>query len=272
MMRTLKHVVASLAIALLGIAPYLASAQPRWGSDSSPSPSTSTSQRTNEAADRAIYKEIEYTNASRPGPSLIVIPGEIKSNNATFTQKFGANNIADFAEIELSKANFEVLERTNLGPLLNEFTLAYNLGDPNEARKMLGRGKLKSTKWVVKFDILKTEQVAAAQQGFDGRAIGNIIGALGGFGRASGAAQVGVGSVKTQDTSGVWIIGMRYKIMNAETTAQVAQGYTEEKMELGTTSTSVLGVSSAQQGGVSLDTMVQRLIQKTVWEIDNKYK
>jgi hypothetical protein len=65
---------------------------------------------------------------------------------------------------------------------------------------------------------------------------------------------------------------MRYKIMNAETTEQVAQGYTEEKMEVGTTATSVLGASTAEQGGVSLDTMVQRLIQKTVWEIDNKYK
>jgi len=78
--------------------------------------------------------------------------------------------------------------------------------------------------------------------------------------------------VKTQDTSGVWIVGMRYKIMNAETTEQVAQGYTEEKMEVGTTGTSVLGASSSEQGGVTLDTMVQRLIQKTVWEIDSKYK
>ncbi len=246
-------------------------AQPRWGSDSSPSPSTSTSQKTNEAADRAVYKPVEYTNASKRGPALIVIPGEIKSNNATFTQKFGSNNIADFAEIELSNANFQVLERTNLGPLLNEFTLAYNLGDPDQARKMLGRGKLKTTKWVVKFDVLKTEQVAAAQQGFDGRALGNIVGILGGS-RGAAAGGTAVGSVRNQDTSGVWIIGMRYKIMNAETTEQVAQGYTEEKMEVGTTSTSVLGISSAQQGGVSLDTMVQRLIQKTVWEIDNRYK
>ena len=28
-------------------------------------------------------------------------------------------------------------------------------------------GKLRTTKYIVKFDILKTEQVAAAQQGFD---------------------------------------------------------------------------------------------------------
>jgi hypothetical protein len=119
------------------------------GCRSSPSPSMSTSQKANEAADRAVYKPVEYSNASKTGPPLIVIPGEIKSNNATFTQKFGSNNIADFVEVELSKANFQVLERTNLGPLLNEFTLAYNMSDPDEARKMLGRGKLKTTQWVV---------------------------------------------------------------------------------------------------------------------------
>ena len=76
----------------------------------------------------------------------------------------------------------------------------------------------------------------------------------------------------TGESSGVWVIGMRYKIMNAETTEQVAQGYTEEKMEVGAKSSSVLGVSQSQQGGVSLDTMVQRLVQKSVWEIDSKYK
>ena len=135
-----------------------------------------------------------------------------------------------------------MLERSNLGPLLNEFTLAYNLGDPQAARKFLGMGKLKSTKYVVKFDILKTEQVAAAQQGFDGRALGNMAGLLGVFGGSRGAAQAGtvggagVGSVQTSETTSVWIIGMRYKIINAETTEQVANGYTEEKMEVGATS------------------------------------
>ena len=274
----LFSIARSLALVAITGLPFTATAQPTWGSDSSPAPSTSTSQKANQAADKAVYKPVEYQNAAKAGPPLVVIPGEVKSNNANFTQKFGPNNIADFAEIELSKANFQVLERTNLGPLLNEFTLAYNLGDPQEAKKMLGRGKLRTTKWVVKFDILKTEQVAAAQQGFDGRAIGNVLGAIGIFGGSRGAAQAGVaggaavGSVKTEDTTGVWVIGMRYKIMNAETTEQVATGYTEEKMEVGTTSTSVLGVSSGQQGGVSLDTMVQRLIQKTVWEIDSRYK
>ena len=209
---------------------------------------------------------------------MIVIPGEIKSNNATFLQKFTANNIADFGEVELSSANFQVLERSNLGPVLHEFELAYNLGDPDQARKFLRMGKLKTTKYVVKFDVLKTEQVAAAQQGFDGNAIGQMAGLLGVFGGSRGAAQAGtvagagISSVHTSESSGVWIIGMRYKIINAETTEQVATGYTEEKMELGAKSSSVLGVSQSQQGGLSLDTMVQRLVQKCVWEIDSKYK
>ena len=212
------------------------------------------------------------------GPALVVIPGEIKSSNVAFTQKITPNNIADFAEIELTNANFQVLERSNLGSALREFELAYNLGDPDQARKFLRMGKLKTTRYVVKFDILKTEQVAAAQQGFDGHAIGNIAGALGAFSgswggaRAGAVGQAAVGSVHTAESSGVWIIGMRYKIINAETTEQLAQGYTEEKMEVGAKSSSVLGVSQSQQGGVSLDTMVQRLVQKSVWEIDSKYK
>ena len=43
-------------------------------------------------------------------------------------------------------------------------------------------------------------------------------------------------------------------------------------MEVGAKSSSVLGVSQSQEGGVSLDAMVQRLVQKSVWEIDSKYK
>jgi hypothetical protein len=261
-----------LGAALLASA-SLASAQPTWGNPS-PTAGKDTSQKANAAADQTIYQAVTYTNAAKKGPAVIVIPGEIKSNNATFIQKFTANNIADFGEIELSSANFTVLERSNLGPLLKEFELAYNLGDPDQARKFLRMGKLKSTKYVVKFDILKTEQVASAQQGFDGRTLGNMAGMLGAFGGGRGGAvgATAVGSVHSDEATSVWVIGMRYKIINAETTEQVATGYTEEKMELGATSSGALGIHQSQQGGVSLDTMVQRLVQKSVWDIDSKYK
>jgi hypothetical protein len=129
-----------------------------------------------------------------------------------------------------------VLERSNLGPLLNEFTLAYNLGDPQAARKFLGMGKLKSTKYVIKFDILKTEQIAAAQSGFDGRAIGDMAALAGVFSGSWRGAQAGtvagrgIGSVQSNEATSVWIIGMRYKVINAETTEQVAQAEIEATM------------------------------------------
>ncbi len=252
-------------------------AQPRFES-ASPTAGGTTSQQANQTADKTVYQAVEYSNKNKKGPALIVIPGEIKSSNATFLQKFTANNIADFGELELSNANFQVLERSNLGPILKEFELAYNLGDPQQARKFLGMGKLKSTKYIVKFDILKTEQVASAQQNFDGRTLGQMAGLLGAFSGSLGGARAGavggtaLGSVHSGEETSVWVIGMRYKIINAETTEQVAQGYTEEKMEVGATSGGALGINNSQQGGAGLDTMVQRLVQKSVWDIDAKYK
>ena len=245
-------------------------AQPVFGNPS-PTAGTSTSQQANAAADQAAYRPVEYVNKGTKGPALIVIPGEIKSSNATFTQRFLPNNIADFGELELSQANFTVLERTNLGHLLQEISLAYNMGDVEKARQTMQMGKLRTTKWIVKFDILKAEQIAENKEGFDGRAIGNIIGILG---RSAGgyAAGTAAGSVQTRDSTGVWLIGMRYKIMDANTTEQVAQGYSELKMEVGAKATSVLGVSQSAKGGVGLDTMVQRLVQTAVYEIDSKYK
>ncbi len=252
----------------------LLSACVTMGSDpNNPSPTSggSTSDTANAMADKAMYKPVDYTNANKKGPAIVVIPGEVKSNNASFTQKFGPNNIADYAELELGKANFKVLERADMGPLLNEFQLAYTMGDPKAARKVLQKGKFKTTKWVMKFDILKAEPVAQANQGFDGQAAGQLI-AIGAGSRGGAAAGVAVGSVKVEESTGVWIIGMRYKIINANTTEQVATGYAEAKMELGAKSTSVLGVSSGASGGLTLDSMVQRLVQQNVFEIDKKYK
>jgi hypothetical protein len=149
--------------------------------------------------------------------------------------------------------------------------LAYNLGDPESAAQ-LKKGRLKTTKWVMKFDILKAEQAATQKKGFKGDTASSLIGLLGGSSRATSAASTVAGSIDTRSTAGVWVIGMRYRIIDANTTEQVAQGYTEEKMEVGAQEGSVAGVESGAAGGVSLDTMVQRLVQKSVWDIDQKYK
>jgi len=267
-----KHLMLSALLACFAIAGCETnSPRPEDANNPSPTAGSSTSKTANDMADKAMYKPIDYENAAIRGPNLVVIPGEIKSNNATFMQKFGSNNIADFAELELGKANVGVLERADMGPMMKEFQLAYTMGDPNAARKVLQKGKWKTTKWVVKFDILKAEQVAQAKEGFDGQAAGQLAGIfIPGAGGA--AASTIVGSVKTEEGTGVWIIGMRYKVLNANTTEQVATGYTEQKMEVGAKGTSVMGYSKSAAGGLTLDGMVQRLVQMLVWEIDSKNK
>jgi hypothetical protein len=229
---------------------------------------SSSSARANAQADTVMYQPVEYANAHIQGPPLIVLPGQIKSNNATFTQRITANNIADYGELELSKANFRVLERTDLGPMLDEVALAANMGDPTALEKFK-RGKFKTTKWLVKFDILKAEPVAEASRGFDGAAVGSILGTVIG-GRSGAVTRTGVRSIRAGEAAGVWIVGMRYKVLDASTTEQMATGYFEQKMELGSSSTSVLGVSQSESHQVTLDTMVQRLVQEAVRDIDQQ--
>src|SRR5438067_12327206 len=72
--------------AVLLAAASLASAQPTYGNPS-PTAGRDTSQKANAAADQTIYQAVTYTNAGKKGPALVVIPGEIKSNNATFLQR-----------------------------------------------------------------------------------------------------------------------------------------------------------------------------------------
>jgi len=228
----------------------------------------SASQKANAMADKQMYQPVSYTNANVQGPVLVVLPGQIKSNNATFHQRITSNNIADYGELELGQANFRVLERSSLGPMLNEVTLAANMGDAASLKKFK-KGKFKTTKWFVKFDILKAEKVAQVKQGFSGSAAGSIFGQLV-SGKTGSVGSTAIRSVKTSDSAGVWIIGMRYKVLDASTSEQVSTNYFEDKMELGKKGTSILGVSGSQSGGITLDSMVQRLVQKAVADIDRK--
>ncbi|MBU4011289.1 MAG: hypothetical protein KJ882_11050, partial [Proteobacteria bacterium] len=134
-------------------------------------------QQANAEADTVSYQPVNYTNKAQKGPTLIVLPGQIKSSNATFLQKISSNNIADFAELELGNANFTVLERFDLGPMINEINLAVNMGDKTALEKFK-RGKFKSTKWFVRFDILKAEHVSTAASGFSGKTVGNVFDAV----------------------------------------------------------------------------------------------
>ncbi len=264
MLMTRKIFCFSLAMAFLAIVATPDSAFARKKKQSK------ASKQANETADDAMYKPVDYVNKETPGPSLVVIPGQIKSSNASFAQKVTANNIADFAELELSMANFTVLERADLGPMLEELSLAANMGDTASLKKFK-KGKFETTRWFLKLDILKAEQVAQVKKGFKGRTLGRIASvAIGGRGGA--AAGEAVGSVDTSTEVGIWLIGMRYKILDATTTQQVATGYKELKMEIGVKSKSILGVERGEATMVGLDTMTQRLVQGIVAEMDKNNK
>lgn len=194
---------------------------------------SSTSERANEVATNTQKSALTYANANKPGPTLVIALGEIKSNNATFTQKVTANNIADYAELELSRANFKITK--------------------NQA----------NAKYIAKFDVLKAESVAKAKSGFSGGAIGGLLGGIGG---------AVLGTVKTEDGSEVWVIGMRYQLVDPKSGDVVGMGYSEERMELGEKGTSVMGISDGASGGATLDTLVQYLVQKNIVEMDSKHK
>jgi hypothetical protein len=235
----------------------------------------SASRTASEHADAVAYKPREYVNAAKPGPQIVVIPGSIKSANAAFVQKVTDNNIADFAEIELAKANFTVLERGDLGSLVNEIQIAAGMGDA-ETLKKFRRGRFQATRWLVRFDVIKAEPVATAQKKFDGTTLGVIAGALVGSATDSAAAGTATGaalaSAKSQDASEVWLVGLRYKILDAVTGEQAATGYFEDKMEIGEKATSFLGFTQTKGTRVGLDTVTQVLVQRAVYEIDEKYK
>ncbi len=226
------------------------------------------SQQANRVADDNMYQPVEYANAGKKGPTVIVLPGNIKSSSATFTQKVTPNNIADFAEIELSNANFKVLERSDLGPLLKEVELAFNMGS-TDALKNFRKGKFSSTKWFIKLDILKAEEVAEAGQGFDGNAIGSIVGTVVG-GKAGRISDTTISSARASERAAVWLVGLRYKIMDASTSEQVSTGYVEKKMETGRKAQALLGMSGHASQLVTLDTVIQRLVQEAVAKIDKQ--
>jgi hypothetical protein len=127
--------------------------------------------------------------------------------------------------------------------VLKEFELAYNLGDPDAARKFLKMGKLKTTKYVVKFDILKTSRSPPRSQASTAArwARWPACSARSRLARRARAGAVG-GTAWAQCTrseaTSVWVIGMRYKIINAETTSRSHRLH-RGKMEVGASSSGV---------------------------------
>lgn len=212
----------------------------------------------------------EYKNRQRSGPDLVVLPGEIKTNDPSFEQSVSINQIADYAEHELQRANFGVIERNTLGPSISELKLAVNMGDTEAVQRLRG-GRLQATRFFVAFDILRAEPVAKAKEGFSGPRTSTIMDLLSKT-PVNNYLRLDAATVESKEEAKVWLIGLRYRVLDAATTEQIATGYYEEKMELGSKMVGVLGAQQRQETMVTLDTIVQLLVQKAVADIDDKGK
>ena len=68
-------------------------------------------------------------------------------------------------------------------------------------------------------------------------------------------AGTGVSSVHADEGAAVWIVGLRYKILDANTGEQKATNYIEDKMEINSKGGGAFGVSQSETRIVTLDTM-----------------
>ena len=188
---------------------------------SGPAPATGSSARANEAANTALYQSVSYSNAATKGPAVIILPGEVKSNNATFSQRYGPNNIADYAKSSSRRRT----SRSSIAPTWAVCSARSNWHTTwvirRRHRPCSRRGSCKIRAGSSNLTS-SGEKVAEAGSGFAGGTLGGIASTIIG-GRTGSVVGQGAGSVKTTEASGVWIVGMRYKIIDARTTQQVAQ-------------------------------------------------
>jgi hypothetical protein len=237
----------------------------------------SANKKTNEAVDVSMYKPIEYENAAVSGPKVVVFPGKIKTRSALFMAKVGENNVRDFAELELSKANFQIIEHADKQQLFNEIAVAANLGDMQAIRAF----KSKCTpdaKCFITFDVVKAEPVAWESRGGSGEAAGALVelgfllankGKENKLGKSINAT---LSSIKSYNYKTTWDVSLRYKIINASDGEIVCSNELSEQHVATSEMSSAVGVTNKDSTNFTIDAVVQRLVQKAVQDIDAQHK
>ncbi|KHK04107.1 hypothetical protein [Desulfovibrio sp. TomC] len=221
-----------------------------------------------------VVQKFSYKNKSIQGPLVVVLPGKISSNDLAFSMKVSNNNIADFAAIELSDANFQVVEASSHPAYLDEYLLALRQGDENAVRIFRER-YFSQVKMILSFDVVKAEPVSGVNKSFNGVAIGSLVSMAMAFagkadvGRATGAI---ISSVNSNENSSVWVVGMRYKVLSPHSGTQVSTNYLEDKLEVSSQSQSFLCITKGEAKRDGFDSIVERLIQKSVEELDTSFK
>ena len=77
--------------------------------------------------------------------------------------------------------------------------------------------------------------------------------------------------MNVNEVTSVWLIGIRYKILDANTGEQAGTDYIEETIKITSNEGGVAGVSQSKTNYLTLDSITQRLVQKCVASMD-KYK
>ena len=215
------------------------------------------SKRANELANPNLYQEIQYTNADKPGPAVLVLPTQITSSSYEFKARVLPIAIRDLVEMELGKGNFKVVDRTNQEAMFQELALAVNMGSGSVASKFK---KFKQTppQWLVGFDII---DVQATSTGF--RYLDKIM---------AGAAGSMFASLNGAQEQREWATTLRYRVYDAMTGDVLHEGQFSDKTTVFREIQGFMGFDQAQAGGVQMLRSVQSLIQLAVKDIDEKYK
>ncbi len=236
-----------------------------------------SNKKAHEMAEAAIYKPIEYQNANMTGPPIVVLPGMFKTRSAAYVHKYCNNSICDFAELELSKANFSVLENADQQPLFEEIALAATMSDA-EALQTFRKSSLPTARYFMSFDVIKAEPIAWEAKGGDGQVLGAILelgltlatrGQYRSLGKSLNSA---VSSVAAYDYNTTWHVVLQYRVIDAETGAVVHTASVEEKQVAQDELTAALGISEKTTSSFTVDSLVQRLMQRAVADLDKTVK
>jgi len=230
------------------------------------------SQTANEMADQVAYQPIEYVNAKTAGPAVVILPGSVKSGHILYRQKIGDGNIADFGEMEMEKAGFPILDRANLDAIVEEISLAAQMADP-QALKLFRKGKFANARYLVRFDVIKADRLSQSRKSFDGALAGALVGGI--LAGVTDSAEIGtatgtaIASIKSDEETSVWGMGMRYTVIDAVTGVAVSTGEVDETVDVRRTLKGFLGSTEQKSNLLPLDAVTLRMVQQCVARIDS---
>ena len=228
-------------------------------------------QQARDLAAPNMYQDATYENAAQAGPSVIVVGGTLTSKTYEFLSQIKADNLREYGELELGKANFKVMEKNSLPNIYQEIAIAANLGDGSVAKRF-SKHKITPPQWFVVFDIA---DVSAQTLNFSytDKNSAMFAGAL--MGSFLGSASLGqgvIGSINNAKEQRAWNVTLRYRILDGVSGRQLHEGQFTEQATINRELTGFLGVDAAQAGGLTLGTVTQRLVQRAVADIDKQHK